>query len=233
MADKSILLDIYELIQEAKKKYHDFVNSLPGYIIPYLDRFFAYMDDVWKKAQQAYDDIVFPGDIKDCAKQWMNHVAKPISGALGHVKNLDSQVDDCWSGPAATSYSNMIPKQQAAIKAVEDFANKTADALDEFANAEQDFMFDLLIAVASLVVGMVGAIATAAGVVPGIVAVLGAAVTFVGALESAYKGLNSTTNTQTRTLKESVINNSDDLDNFGWPAARINDGQPVAYRRVR
>jgi hypothetical protein len=96
------------------------------------------------------------------ADAWSNDIAAPVSKEVGLADLGVLLVDNNWTGKAADVYKGVVPPQKAALDAVKrNFADGVSLALSQLRTAITTFKGAMIVALAALVAGVIGAIGSA------------------------------------------------------------------------
>jgi hypothetical protein len=152
------------------------------------------------------------------ADAWSNNIAAPVSKEVGIADLGTLLVDNNWQGKAADIYKGIVPLQKIALDKIKtNFTDGISLALSQLRTAIMTFKGAMIVALAALAAGIIGAIASSGTVIglpaapfiaAGAVAAASAAIYYgVTTLQSA----SASVNTQ---LRQKLA------DNAGYPGGK-------------
>lgn len=153
-------------------------------------------------------------------------VGGPISGLEGYATRDYTDVNRYWEGVAAEAYLDALPVQRQAIAHMTAIYSQPAStSLDALASAIEEAWIIVVAGLVLLVVGLIAALkasTTIVGIPLGVLAAVGAFLTFVAAMITAYLRLRSAAASQNTFLQEKLHDNTA-LRGESWPTSTILD----------
>lgn len=163
-------------IQAKTTELQDSINAglakLPGWASWVGDRvqegwrwFCEQAERFWSWITHITSNMGSPSAVSGAADTWTSTVGGPVSGQVQAADAGSLLVDDTWTGDAATQYKQVLPQQKEALRAVKTtFTDGIAASLDLLQKGIYAFWGGLAAALAALVGGIIGAIASSATV---------------------------------------------------------------------
>jgi len=177
----------------------DAVNFLNGKI-----------QEFWAEVKEFLDNTGNPTKLEAHAEALLNSVANPLGEIAGTIAPEKLATATEWTGSGAEAYKQLIPSQGKGVSGMKDLSTELANTLKKLANGIENFWIAMGIAFASLVVGIIGAIATAITVVgiPAGVAIIataiGIAISAIGAAILQLKTVYDVIDTSQDTIDQGV-----------------------------
>ena len=145
------------------------LSSLAGWvadrIVDAWNWFCQQADRFWSWITNITSHMGSPSALSQAADSWSSGVGGPVSSQVQAADAGSLLVDDTWTGAAASQYKQVYPQQKEALRAVKaTFVDGLASALDLVQKGIIAFWGALGAALAALVVGLIGAIASSATV---------------------------------------------------------------------
>jgi hypothetical protein len=213
---------------ELRNSINDKLGLLPGFlqdkVLSGWNKFCDFMQRVWDNLNAVISNMGSPSALWSTADAWSDWVGGPVSSQVQSADAGLLAADDRWDGDAADAYRQTFPMQKAALEKVKStLTDGIASALNDVAKGIITFWGGLLTALAALVLGIIGALASSATIfglpaAPFIAAAAGltasvAIITGSEILKSACAGANTT-------LRQKLADNSAFHDGHWPPAAR-------------
>jgi hypothetical protein len=185
------------------------------------DQFCAFLQRIWDNLGTVVSNMGSISRLGVTADAWSDLVGVPVSGQVQAADAGLLSVDENWDGDAADVYRQMLPLQKAALEKVKTtLTDGLATALNDTVRGILAFWGLLIGALAALVGGLLGALASSATIfgmpaAPFIAA--GAALTASASMIIGAETLKSVCSTANTTLRQK-------FDNSGfyrghWPPA--------------
>ncbi|PZS30618.1 MAG: hypothetical protein DLM58_13455 [Pseudonocardiales bacterium] len=182
--------------------------------------FMGKLSEFWSWLNHILSNMGDADAVTRAANGWSDQVAGPVTKEVGNADAGLLLVDDKWDGDAADLYKQIIPLQKTALDKIKTgFTDGISLALSQLRTAITTFKGALIVALAALAAGIIGAIFSADTIfgipaVPfiaaGAVAICSAAIYYgVTTLQSA----NASANTQLR----QKLNDSTGYPGGKWP----------------
>jgi hypothetical protein len=175
---EAVLLErIHSTISRIDGKTVELQNSIDdkmGFIPPPLrstirqgwDDFCAFMQRIWDNLTTILSNMGSLSVLSSTAQAWSDRVGVPVSGQVQAADAGLLTVDDNWDGDAADAYRQMLPLQKAALEKVKTtITDGLAAALGQVHLGILVFWSSLAAALASLLVGIFGALASSATII--------------------------------------------------------------------
>jgi hypothetical protein len=211
---------------ELQNSINSKIGWLPGFlqdkVIAGWNHFMGFLRDCWNALAEVVTNMGSPSTLWNTANAWSETVGGPVSAQVQSAKAGSLTVDDRWNGEAADSYRQNLPLQETALdKMKSTFSDGISTALSDVAKGIIAFWGSLVVALGSLVVGLIGALASSATILglpaaPFIAA--GAALVAVGAIFSGRLILQSVASGANTTLHQKLSDNTGYRDEH-WPRA--------------
>lgn len=118
-------------------------------------------DRFWSWITNTTSHMGSPSSLSQAADSWSSGVGGPVSSQVQAADAGSLLVDDTWTGAAASQYKQVYPQQKEALRAVKaTFVDGLAGALDLVQKGIIAFWGMLAGALAALVIGLPGVIAS-------------------------------------------------------------------------
>lgn len=191
------------------KRFFDVVNATLSWVPPPLQWVIDKVEEgvrwlnekiseFWDRVSQLWHQ---PGDsdrLRQVGTGWVEQVGNKLGDIAGNVTLDKMRTNIEWEGRAARAYSATVPPQSQGLNAVKDVANQMRASLNSLANSIDAFWIAMGVALATLIVSAIGAIAaafTVVGVPAAIAAIAGGLTVAVGIVGATIMALESHTNT--------------------------------------
>jgi len=231
--------EIWDLIDEIQAKTTDLQNTVNGW----LDKVPGWASwvgdrirDAWnwllKQATNFWDGLTLilgnlgdPGKLSSTGSSWNDSVGGPVSEQVQVAELGNLEVDDTWSGTAADNYRQRISLHKTALDKIKaSMTDGLSTALDAVKSGIIIFWVACVSALAVLVAGIVGALATSATIFLIPAGIFIAAAAYGVALAAIWGGgtkLKSDCQSARNTLETKVINESAGFLDGHWPAGAV------------
>jgi hypothetical protein len=211
---------------ELQNSINDKLGYLPGFlqdkIVSGWNTFCAYLKRVWDNLNEIISNMGSPTALWDTADAWSDRVGSPVSGQVQSAEAGLLTVDDNWDGDAADAYRQTLPLQKTALDKVKStLTDGIAAALSDVAKGIIVFWWGLITALAALVGGIIGALASTATIVglpAGPVIAAGAALAASAAMIAGAEILKSVCASANSTLRQKIADNAGFHEGH-WPPA--------------
>ena len=213
---------------ELQNAINDKLHWLPGFLQDKVaagwNKFCDFMRKVWDFWYEVCTDMGSPSKLWATADAWSDKVGAPVSAQVQSADAGLLTVDDNWDGDAANAYRQTLPLQKTALDKVKTtLTDGISGALSEVAKGIIAFWASLVVALAALVGGIIGAIASAATIfglpaAPFIAA--GAALAADAALIGGGMILRSVCSAASTTLRQKLDDNAGFHEGHWPPAAK-------------
>jgi hypothetical protein len=152
---------------ELQKAVNDKLGWLPGFlqdkVVAGWNKFCDFMRKVWDFWYEVCTNMGSPSRLWSTADAWSDTVGAPVSAQVQSADAGLLTVDDNWDGDAADAYRQTLPLQKTALDKVKTtLTDGISDALSDVAKGIIAFWAGLAVALAALVAGIIGALASAA-----------------------------------------------------------------------
>jgi hypothetical protein len=152
-----------ELQNSINGKLHWLPGGLQDKVVSGWNSFCGFMKRIWDNLNEIPSNMGSPSALWSAADAWSDWVGGPVSGQVQSAEAGLLTVDDNWDGDAADAYRQTLPLQKAALDKVKStLTDGISTALNEVAKGILKFWAGLVTALAALVVGIIGAIASSA-----------------------------------------------------------------------
>jgi hypothetical protein len=233
---ESELIDkLLEIVDRVNAKTTDLQNAindklgwLPGFlqdkVVGGWNKFCDFMREVWDFWIEVCNNMGSPSRLWATADAWSDTVGAPVSAQVQSADAGLLTVDDNWDGDAANAYRQTLPLQKTALDKVKTtLTDGISSTLSEVAKGIIAFWASLVVALATLVAGIIGAIASAATIfglpaAPFIAA--GAALAADGAVIGGGMILKSVCSGANTTLRQRLDDNAGFHEGHWPPAAK-------------
>lgn len=211
-----------ELQNSISGKLHWLPGGLQDKVVAGWNRFCDFMRRVWDNLNEVLSNMGSPSALWSTADAWSDWVGGPVSGQVQSADAGLLAVDDNWDGDAADAYRQTLPLQKAALEKVKAaLTDGISTALNEVAKGIIIFWTGLGTALAALIVGILGALASSATIfglpaAPFIAA--GAGLAASAAIITGAELLKSNCASANNTLRQRLAENSAFHDGH-WPPA--------------
>lgn len=210
------------------------LSQVPGFIGNGIRRgteeFLALIGKLYAELDKYVLKPGWPPTLLSTGSAWADDVGSRVSALAGAADADSSAILDEWKGPAADSYKRILGPQHKAITAIKkDFTDAIHGALTATAAGIVVWWGSIVVAVAALVGGLIGAAASTAtvfGAPAGPFIAVGACLACIAALAAGTGALIGVTGVQNGILQDKVA----DWLAFGgmqWPVSssnKIEDG---------
>jgi hypothetical protein len=213
---------------ELQNSINDKLHWLPGFlqdkVVTGWNKFCDFMRKVWDFWYEVCTNMGSPSKLWATADAWSDRVGAPVSAQVQSADAGLLTVDDNWDGDAANAYRQTLPLQKAALDKVKTtLTDGISGALSDVAKGIIAFWASLAVALAALVGGIIGAIASAATIfglpaAPFIAA--GAALAADAALIGGGMILKSVCSAASTTLRQKLDDNAGFHEGHWPPAAK-------------
>jgi uncharacterized protein YukE len=203
-------------------KMHWLPSGLQDKVIAGWNRFCDFLQRVWDNLNEILSNMGSPSALWSTADAWSDRVGGPVSSQVQSADAGLLTVDDNWDGDAADAYRQTLPLQKAALDKVKSaLTDGISSALNDVATGIIIFWTSLGTALAALVVGIIGALASAATIfgmpaAPFIAA--GAGLAASAAIITGCELLKSKCESANTTLRQKLADNAA-FHNGHWPPA--------------
>jgi hypothetical protein len=213
---------------ELQNTVDDKLQWLSGFlqdkVVAGWNRFCDFMRKVWDFCYEVCTNMGSPSKLWATADAWSDRVGAPVSAQVQSADAGLLTVDDNWEGDAANAYRQTLPLQKTALDKIKTtLTDGISGALSEVAKGIIAFWASLVVALAALVAGIIGAIASAATIfglpaAPFIAA--GAALAADAALIGGGMILRSVCSAASTTLRQKLDDNAGFHEGHWPPAAK-------------
>ncbi|MDR3202303.1 MAG: hypothetical protein LBT54_04125 [Bifidobacteriaceae bacterium] len=167
---KALVEKIQEKIKQLWEAIKSALSKIPGYLAWIRDRVVDGWNYFTKKMNEAWvwllDKLAYAGDpiaLRKAALQWTTIVGSSAGKAADTLTAGQMAVDDEWEGDGADQYRQKLPDQRSALDSIKtDYAAMSSAGLDTAQHGITVFWGAVVVALAGLVGGIVGAAATSA-----------------------------------------------------------------------
>jgi hypothetical protein len=180
--------------------------------------FVKLMKKVWRKVNDAWDNIVWPGDYSDAADAWSETVSDKVSGISANADSNNTDVDRYWEGDGANAYIDSLDNQQVAMKKVKSYCGTISAAFRAMSTAQLIFNAAFILAIATFLGGLLVAVFAVETVLGSIAALAGAALLIIAEIGAADAHFKGTASDHAGTLKDDVLADWDAFPSKRWPA---------------
>jgi hypothetical protein len=152
---------------ELQNAINDKLHWLPGFlrdkVVAGWNSFCGSIRKVWDFWYEMCSNMGSPAKLWATADAWSDTVGAPVSAQVQSADGGLLTVDDNWDGDAASAYRQTLPLQKTALDKVKTtLTDGISGALSDVAKGIMAFWTGLAVALIALVVGIVGALASAA-----------------------------------------------------------------------
>lgn len=239
-SEAELIEQIRKLVARIQAKTEELERSISnkiGWLLGYLadrvregwNQFTNLMRQMWDALSEIFSNLGSPTVLWDTADAWSNSVGGPVSGQVQSADPGSLAVDsDHWAGSGATRYREILPLQKTALDKVKStYTDGISSALSDLAKGIIAFWGALITALASLVGGIIGALASSATIfgLPAAPFIAGAAALVAcGAFYAGGMILKAVASSANTTLRQKINDNSGYRDPSGgtaghWPPA--------------
>lgn len=224
----SLIGRIESLVRELERAISSKLALIPPFIAEGIrvawNEFVDAMNKFWNQVVAIVNSLGSPGALLDTAHAWSDRVGGPISGQVQSATAGMLRADDAWTGAAADNYRQSIPLQQSALSAVKStYADGIASALADLAKNIIIFWGGLVVALVTLVMGIISAIMSTAsifGIPAAPVLAVGAALVAATSLSVGSAQLYAGASSADATLRQKLDDNTA-FHNGHWPVATV------------
>lgn len=235
-ATESELVDkLLQIVERINTKTTDLQNAindklgwLPGFlqdkVVTGWNKLCDFMRKIWDFWYEVCTNMGSPSKLWATADAWSDSVGGPVSAQVQSADAGLLTVDDNWDGDAANAYRQTLPLQKTALDKVKTtLTDGIAGALSDVAKGIIAFWASLAVALAALVAGIIGALASAATIfglpaAPFIAA--GAALAAAAAVIGGGMILKSVCSAAGTTLRQKLDDNAGFHEGHWPPAAK-------------
>jgi hypothetical protein len=204
-----------------------FLNFLVDDIVAQAEALLARLGELSRQlldwlAENVWPVIRGPSDLLRVGNDWVTDVYSRVTDVAGQIELSETQLDDYWQGPAASTYLRTVTRQKNAATATTTAIHDTRSALHSLAFTLAALYIAIVAELISLIIGfMVGEleVGTVVGIPVGLLTAIASVVKAiaVGAgLFAAGKELTNGTKEKFTTLLE-LLNDSQAFDHGAWP----------------
>ncbi len=182
--------------------------------------FCDWMAKVWKQLTEIVENMGAPWDLSSTANSWSDKIGGPVSGKSQVATAGELSVDDNWDGDAAVQYRQKMPLQATALDKVRSTLSEGVNnALSTAQLGIWVFWGSLVVALVTLIAGIIGAMASSAtvlGLPPGVAIAIAAVIVFLAAIAVGIVTLRATLSNANSTIRRALSDNSG-FENGHWP----------------
>jgi uncharacterized protein YukE len=172
--ESELVAKILSTVDRINGKTTDLQNSINGKmkwlpsglqdkVISGWNTFVGVLNKIWDFWYEVATHLGSPSTLSATADAWSDSVGNPVSAQVQSADAGSLSVDDNWDGDAADAYRQTLPQQKAALDKVKSgLTDGIASALSDVSKGIIAFWGGLITALAALVVGIIGALASAA-----------------------------------------------------------------------
>ncbi|MFI7546963.1 WXG100 family type VII secretion target [Actinoplanes sp. NPDC049599] len=186
--------------------------------------FCGFLERIWANLHEIISNMGSLSALWSTADAWSDRVGAPVSGQVQSADAGLLDVDTTWDGDAAEAYRQTLPLQKAALEKVKSaLTDGIATALNDLARGILACWGGLVTALVTLIVGIVGALASTATIVglpAGPVIAAGAGLVAAGAIIVGAETLKAVASSADTTLRQKLADNSGFHEGHWPPAAR-------------
>jgi len=211
-----------ELQRTIEGNLHWLPSGLQDKVVAGWNSFCGFLQRIWDNLREITSNMGSPSALWSTANAWSDWVGGPVSAQVQSADAGLLDVDNNWDGDAAEAYRQTLPLQKSALEKVKaTLTDGIATALGDVAKGILVFWTGLVTALAALVGGIIGALASSATIVglpaaPVIAAGAGLAAT--GAIIAGAEILKSVCSSANSTLRQKLAENSA-FHQGHWPPA--------------
>ena len=219
-----LLQQLSEVVEELRQAVNSVLEIIPSWLGWVADQILkgwnwlcAKLEQLWAYLAELFARRGDPDALNAAADAWARSVGGPVSARAGTAEAGALRVDDMWAGTAADQYRQILPAQKGAMAAVETMTDAVGQALMSIKTGIYKFWGLVAVALAALIVSIIGAIASTAtifGAPAGPVIAAGGVVAFLAAVTGGVLALNGDVSAANNGLVK-VLN-----DNTPYPAGR-------------
>ena len=154
-----------ELQNSINGKLHWLPSGLQDKVVSGWNSFCGFLERIWDNLTEILANMGSPSALWSTADAWSDWIGGPVSGQVQSADAGLLTVDTNWDGDAAEAYRQTLPLQKAALDKVKaTLTDGISTALNEVAKGILKFWAGLATALAALVIGIIGALASSATV---------------------------------------------------------------------
>ncbi|MBF9128187.1 hypothetical protein I0C86_04145 [Plantactinospora sp. S1510] len=223
---------VQQLTVELADGLTDLLRRLPlgigaGAIERVWQEFLEIKDRIFDEMQQYLTSPGYPAALFRIGEYWDMKVGAPVSSLSQKISAYGMEVDNDWSGSAASAYRDSAEAQARAIATIKPLTEKIQNVLTDLGHGIIAFWVALVAAFISFVVGMIGAVGLLAGGVtaPGApidaLATAGAVVGLITAAVLALREYAERIDKSMITIQQALSDNGGMVERggtFGWPS---------------
>lgn len=233
--ESALLEQINSVMDRIDAKTTDLQNTinanlrwLPGYLqdkaVAGWNAFCGFMKRIWDNLSEVISNMGSPTALWSTADAWSDWVGGPVSAQVQSADAGLLSVDDNWDGDAADAYRQTLPLQKSALEKVKStLTDGIATALSDVAKGILVFWTGLITALAALVIGIFGGLASSATIVglpAGPFIAAGAGLAASAAIITGSEILKSVCSSANSTLRQKLAENSAFHEGHWPPAAK-------------
>ncbi len=228
------LRKVHEKANEIVNNVNRILSKVPGFVGDGIrkgtERFIALLNKIYEELDKYIGKPGWPPTLLSTGNAWADDVGTPVSSLAGAADPDKSAILDEWKGAAADAYKRILGPQYKAITAIKkDFTDAIHSALTATAAGIVVWWGSIVVAIAALVGGLIGAAASTAsvfGAPAGPFIAVAACLAFLAALTAGSGALLGITAVQNGNLQDKL---ADWLAFEGrqWPvsaASKLEDG---------
>ncbi|GII23264.1 hypothetical protein [Planosporangium mesophilum] len=152
-----------ELQNRINDKMHWLPSGLQDKVVSGWNKFVGVLKEIWDFWYEVATHLGSPSKLSATADAWSDSVGGPVSAQVQTADAGTLLVDDNWDGDAANAYRQTLPQQKAALDKIKSsFTDGIASALSDVSKGIIAFWVALVSALAAFVVGIIGALSSAA-----------------------------------------------------------------------
>lgn len=213
-----------ELQNRIDDKMHWLPSGLQDKVVSGWNKFVGVLKEIWDFWYEVATHLGSPSKLSATADAWSDSVGGPVSAQVQTADAGTLLVDDNWDGDAANAYRQTLPQQKAALEKIKNsLTDGIASALSDVSKGIIAFWVGLVSALAALVVGIIGALSSAATIFglsasPFIAA--GAALVASAAVVGGMLILKSVCTSAATSMRQKLNDNGGFRDGHWPPAAK-------------
>lgn len=213
-----------ELQNTINGNLHWLPAGLQDKVVAGWNQFCGLLKRIWDNLNEITANMGSPSALSATADAWSDWVGGPVSGQVQSADAGLLGVDDNWDGDAADAYRQTLPLQKSALEKVKSaLTDGVATALSDVAKGIYVFWGLLVAALATLVGGILGALASSATIVglpAGPFIAAGAGLTASVSIIVGAEILRSVCSSANSTLRQKLADNAAFHDGHWPPAAK-------------
>ncbi|SDB83494.1 hypothetical protein SAMN05216410_0317 [Sanguibacter gelidistatuariae] len=228
---RELIVKVENKIKELQNAVNSVLGRIPGWaswvadkIHSAWDTMCAQVDKFWATVTSFSLNMGEPWTLSSTASSWSDNVGGPVSAEVQVAEAGNLATDDAWSGTAADQYRQRISLHKSALDKIKStLTDGISGVLDTIQKGIWTFWGSLVVALAALVTGIIGAIASTAtifGAPAGPFIAGGAVLVCAAAITGGTLILKSSCQSAKTTLEQKVNDNAAFLDGH-WPAGAL------------